>query len=150
MATFCAIVTPLIVLWLFWKQPAVMYWVCGIFLWLQALAITFNFDAVYAYVVEGDTEKGKSIAPLAYFSCLCFLIPLAAAALTGWLTGASFLAIPCFILYSIVQTAILGAATEQLEGTKRGVFVLQTFIPILGFIITVIRLIDPIVKLFDR
>ena len=150
MEAICGLLLLLFPLWMIWKRPATMYWICLAFLWLQALAIVFNFNAVYAFVVEGNEKKGESILPLAILSCLCFLLPLAAAGLTALLTGAYFLGIPCFLLYSIIQTAILGAKTGQIDLTKRSMVILQGFLPILGFIVTLIRLIHPLVELFGK
>ena len=64
MEPICGLLLLLFPLWMIWKRPATMYWICLAFLWLQALAIVFNFNAVYAFVVEGDRKKGESILPL--------------------------------------------------------------------------------------
>lgn len=127
-------------LYMTFKKPKIMYWVCLANLWFQGLIILFKFDQIVNLHGLGE------IQPALFLCFLTFFIPFVCAFFTGTFLQDPLIGVACIPIYCIVQTVILGIQTNQEAMTHRVITGIKYFLPVLATIVSAARIVAMFLK----
>ncbi len=123
------------------ESPKVMYWVGLVSLYIQSLLWVFSFNAVFvAFTKDGNVAgwaTGQTIALIC--STVPFLLPAALAWITASVAENPMLGVASFTFYSIIQVVVHGVVSGQENFTNRLLTGAKLALPVLSFLISVVR-----------
>lgn len=121
------------------KAPRAMYWIGVIGLFVQGLFFLFKFDVIAGMVQDKPPNWSDGEKVGLVIGMFPFLGPALLAWVTASISNKPLLGLASFTFYSIIQVVVHGVVSEQDELTNKVLTGAKLAIPVLTFIINILR-----------